>query len=179
MANRGQTKRAPSRTVYSFTINNSGGFTYVELLVTFSLTVFVLASILVLSGEMIRQGEQNADQLVLQREASALQFLVLNEMKQGYNFRTITGDDLFFQLDPVQTVKLQFSQKQLVRRLSNQGPDGPFLGNVLLSRHVDNVTFHPDADGKGVEIRLQFKKGEAVLTLKTYWRSRVEREEVL
>lgn len=179
MENREQAKRNTVGTLYSptvSTIRNAKGFTYVELLVTFSLTILLFASTLVLSGQMFEQGERNADQLVLQREASALQFLMLSEMKQGYDFH-VSGHDLFFQLDSSQTVKLQYRDAKLERLVNKQGSSGQYSGNIILSRYVDHVSFAPDADAQGVEIRLVFKKGDATLTQRTYWRSRIEQEE--
>lgn len=160
-------------------MRKSAGFTYIEVLVTFSLTIFMLALILSLSGDVVREAEQDADQLRLQREASALHFLLLNEIRQGYNFHVLAGN-LLFQLDEWRAVKLEYTkaQQQLVRRLSRSGVQGPFEGHVVLSRYVDSVTFYPDDDGEGVEIRVHFKHRDAELTLQTYWHSRIEQDEV-
>lgn len=174
MANRQQVKRNAIRTVHFCTVKNDKGFTYVELLVTFSLTMFMVASILTVSGQMFEQREQNADRVVLQREASALQFLMLNEMKQGYNFHVINGN-LIFQLSSSEAVRLEKNGYNFARRISTRGVRGPFDGYILLSRYVDEVVFQPDADRLGVEISIVFKKGDATLTQRTYWRSRIER----
>lgn len=174
MASRRQSQRAAFRTLYRPAVRGAAGFTYIELLVTFSLTVLILASILTLSGELVREGEHNADQIVLQREASALHFLLLNEMKQGYDFR-VMGGDLYFHLDTTQVVKLEHRQSQLARLISKWGR--PYEGYVLLSRHVESVQFQPDMDRQGVVISVEFRKGEATATFRTYWRSRIERSE--
>ena len=178
MAHKGETKRNSFRALYFVSVKKSAGFTYIEVLVTFSLTVLILASLLSISGAMVKETERNADQLVLQREASALYFLLLNEIRQGYNFHVTTErtKNLYFQVDELKMVKLEHTtSQQLVRRT---GVPGSLSGHIVLRRYVDHVTFHPDADGRGVEIRVHFKKGDAVLTTETYWRSRIERDGV-
>lgn len=153
-------------------MRNSNGFTYVEYLVTFSLTMILLASFFVLSKQMIAQGEQSEDQLMLQREASAMHFLLLNEMKQGYDFRVIEGE-LYFQLDPIQTVRLRAWNNQITRSV-REGAYGSFKGSIILARYVEEVIISPDADG--VDMQVIFKKGDATLTYDTYWHSRIEQE---
>lgn len=174
MASRRQSERTAFRTLYRLAVKCTAGFTYIELLVTFSLTVLILASVLTLSSELVREGEHNADQIVLQREASALHFLLLNEMKQGYDFRVL-GGDLYFRLDASQAVKLEHRQSQLARLISKRG--GPYEGYILLSRYVEAIHFQPDADHMGVAVTAQFRKGEAEAMLRTHWRSRIERNE--
>lgn len=155
-------------------MRNRHGFTYVELLVTFSLTMLLFASFFVWSGQIIDQGEQNEDQLILQREASAMHFLLLNEMKQGYNFQVIEGE-LYFQLDAAQTIRLRALNNQLTRAMRD-GSYGSFKGSIVLARNVEQVIFSPN--GRGVGMRVIFKKGDATLTYHTYWHSRIEQEEM-
>mgnify|MGYP006926213453 CR=1 FL=1 len=145
-----------------------------ELLVTFSLTMLLFASFFVWSGQIIVHGEKNEDQLILQREASAMHFLLMNEMKQGYDFRVIEGE-LYFQLAPAQTIRLRSLNNQLTRAIKD-GAYGSFKGNIVLARNVEQVIFSPDARGVGMHVI--FKKGDATLTYDTYWHSRIERQEM-
>jgi hypothetical protein len=171
----GPVERIAFRALRDVAVKSSNGFTYIELLISFSLTVLILATVVPVIGAITREAEQNVDHVVLQREASALHFLLLNEMKQGYHFR-VMGGDLYFQLDDARTVQLEHRQGQLGRRLSKRGAQGPFEGYILLSRHIDHIDYHLDEDGNGVTIRVLYKKGDAAMTLETHWRSRIERE---
>lgn len=152
----------------------SDGFMYVELIVTVSLIVFLISSALLLSGHIMAKSEQQSDELVLQQEAGALQFLLLNEMKQGSRFRLLNENVLLFDLDAERTVRIRHQSKQLSREI--QKGKGPFEGFVLLSRYVEQVKFTVDDAGHGVSMQLHFAKGDAEFSLRTHWHERVRRE---
>lgn len=149
-----------------------GGFTYIELLVAFSLTVFLLTVVLSVGSVLTTESRLNGDALVLQREASAFHFLLLNEMKRGYDVRVLEGS-LYFNLSSQETVRIRHDNWQLVRQFSDQAGKA-FKGHVILSRHVESARFVPDADRQGVTLQIVFAKGEARLTFETYWRTRAE-----
>ncbi|WP_147675183.1 hypothetical protein [Numidum massiliense] len=156
------------------TVARADGFTYIELLVSFSLTVFILGTVVALAGEMVHNSAKSSDERDLQREASALQFMLLNELKRGYDFH-LRDSDLLFRVSAAEVIRLNEQQRQLGRRVKRG--NGTYKGYVLLSRYVEQAVFTPDSDGQGVAIQIQLQKGEAKLSVQTYVRSRIERKE--
>lgn len=117
--------------------------------------------------------ERNRDRQILRREASALHILLLNEVKQGYDFRT-TGRDFYFELSEKETVRIRYQATQLGRSISKNGLS--YGGNVILGRDIHDVTFIPDDDQAGITIVVTLKRGDAMMTFRTYWHSRIEQE---